>query len=57
MGRIGLTEILLILVVALVIFGATRLPEIGNSLGKAIREFQKAIKGDDQPSDKDKKSS
>lgn len=46
MGRIGFTEILLILVVILLFFGIKRLPEIGNSLGKAIREFQKAMKGD-----------
>lgn len=57
MGRIGFTEILLIIVVALVLFGARRLPEIGSSIGKAIREFQKALKGEDQNSDKDKKES
>ena len=48
MGRIGFSEVLLILVVVLLLFGAKRLPEIGQALGKAIREFQSAFKGDDK---------
>jgi sec-independent protein translocase protein TatA len=39
---IGLPEIMLILVVALLVFGPKKLPEIGRSLGKAIRGFQNA---------------
>ena len=54
MGRIGFSELVLILLVILVLFGAKRLPEIGSSLGKAIREFQKALKGDNSPDDKEK---
>ena len=46
MGRIGFSEVLLIAVVILLLFGANRLPEIGSALGKAIREFQKALKGE-----------
>ena len=57
MGRIGFSELVLILVVALVLFGARRLPEIGSSLGKAIREFQKALKGEDDNSTSSKKDS
>ena len=55
MGRIGFSEILLILVVVLVLFGARRLPEIGQALGKSIREFQRAMKGEtgDKDSGKD----
>lgn len=49
MGRIS--EILLIFVVAMILFGSKRLPEIGSSLGKAIREFQKAVKGEDEKKD------
>jgi sec-independent protein translocase protein TatA len=45
MGRIGFPELLLILIVILLIFGARRLPEIGQALGKAIREFKKAMEG------------
>ena len=55
MNRIGFSELVLILVVILVLFGAKRLPEIGSSLGKAIREFQKALKGEDEPKSKDQK--
>lgn len=42
-GNMGFTEILLILVVVLLLFGAKRLPEIGASMGKGIREFKKSI--------------
>jgi sec-independent protein translocase protein TatA len=41
-GSIGIQEILLILLIALLLFGAKRLPEIGRGLGKGIREFKKA---------------
>jgi len=41
---IGLPEMVLILIVALLIFGPKKLPEIGKSLGKAIRSFQEASK-------------
>ena len=40
-GNMGFMEILLILVVVLLLFGAKRLPEIGASMGKGIREFKK----------------
>lgn len=43
-GRIGLWEILLVLVVALIIFGPTKLPEMGRSIGNGLREFKKATK-------------
>lgn len=44
LGNIGLPELLLILVVALVIFGPGKLPEVGKSLGKSIAEFKEALK-------------
>ena len=44
MGRIGMTEVLFILLVIVLLFGAKRLPEIGSALGKAIREFKRASK-------------
>lgn len=44
MGRLGMPELLVILVIILVLFGAGKLPEIAKSLGKAIKEFKKAGK-------------
>ncbi len=44
MGNLGFPEMLVILVVALVVFGPGKLPEIGKSLGKGIAEFKKASK-------------
>ena len=43
MFGIGLPELLVILLVCLLFFGANRLPEIGESLGEGIREFKKAL--------------
>jgi sec-independent protein translocase protein TatA len=42
-GNMGFMEIALILVVVLLLFGARRLPEIGSSFGKSIREFKKGL--------------
>ena len=44
----GLTEILIILLVVLLIFGATRLPGIGSALGKGIRSFKTSVTGEDE---------
>ncbi|MCD6277843.1 MAG: twin-arginine translocase TatA/TatE family subunit [Caldiserica bacterium] len=44
-GTIGWPEIILILLVVLLLFGAKRLPEMGRALGKGIREFKRSIKG------------
>jgi TatA/E family protein of Tat protein translocase len=40
-GNIGFPELLIILAVALLIFGPKKLPEVGRSIGKALREFRK----------------
>lgn len=45
MGRIGAGELILILVLALIIFGPSKLPEMGKAIGKGLREFKKATKG------------
>ena len=47
-GRIGIPELLIILVIILVLFGASRLPEIGRGIGKGIRNFKEANRGDDR---------
>ena len=40
--RVGPTELIIVLVIVMIIFGVGRLPEVGGSLGKAIREFRKS---------------
>jgi TatA/E family protein of Tat protein translocase len=42
MGSLGVSEMLMIFVIALLVFGPKKLPELGKSLGKGIREFKKA---------------
>ena len=66
MPNVGPTELIIILVIVIIIFGAGKLPEIGGALGKGIREFKHATKdieeakedvkkvGDDVKSDVDK---
>ena len=53
-GNIGLPEVLVVLVIALIVFGPKRLPELGRSVGKGIREFRSSVSGkdddDDEPS-------
>ncbi len=44
MGRIGMPELILILAVFVLLFGAQKLPEIGSAIGKAIREFKKSVR-------------
>lgn len=49
MGRLGITEILVILVVALLLFGAGRIADIGKGLGEGIKNFKKGLKDDEEP--------
>jgi sec-independent protein translocase protein TatA len=44
MGRLGIPELLIILAIIILIFGANRLPEIGRGIGKGIRNFKDATK-------------
>jgi sec-independent protein translocase protein TatA len=44
MGRIGIPELLIILAIIILIFGASRLPEIGRGIGKGIKNFKEATK-------------
>ena len=44
MPNIGITEAVILLFIVLLLFGAKRLPEIGGSLGKGIREFKSSVK-------------
>jgi sec-independent protein translocase protein TatA len=45
--RMGFGEILVVLVVVLLIFGANKIPQLGDALGKGIRNFKKATREDD----------
>ena len=49
MGNIGPVEIIGLLIVALLLFGAKRLPEIGKSLGTGMREFKDSVSGVSKP--------
>ena len=54
MPNIGPLEIIVVLIIVLIVFGPKRLPEMGRSLGKGIREFKESITGndkDDEPDD------
>jgi sec-independent protein translocase protein TatA len=53
MGKIGLTEIILILLVVVLLFGGRKIPELMKGIGQGMKEFKKASKVDD---DAEKKS-
>ncbi|HEV2753581.1 MAG TPA: twin-arginine translocase TatA/TatE family subunit [Solirubrobacteraceae bacterium] len=51
MGPLGGTELIIILVIVLLLFGAKRLPDLGRSLGSGMREFKGAVTGNDRDDD------
>ncbi len=53
MPNIGPLELAIVLVIALVIFGPKRLPDLGRSLGSGMREFKESITGKDDDDDED----
>ena len=56
MFGLGVPELMVILVIALVIFGPSKLPQIGSGLGKAIRDFKKGVTdSEDEEANKDHK--
>ncbi len=62
MFGLGVPELLIIMVIVMIVFGAGKLPEIGGAIGKGIKSFKKSVKPDeidvtpkdDQDKDKDK---
>ncbi len=48
MFGIGMPELIIILVIVLIIFGAGKLPEIGGAIGKGIKNFKKSVRDRDQ---------
>lgn len=54
-GNLGFTEILIILLVLVLLFGAKRIPEIGASIGKGLKEFKRGLKdsGDESPGERE----
>jgi sec-independent protein translocase protein TatA len=51
MPNVGPWEIILLLLLALLLFGAKRLPEIGRSMGRGLREFKESVSGRDRDDD------
>lgn len=52
----GMGELIIILLIVLVVFGASKLPQIGDALGRSIKNFKRASAGDDdEPAEDDKK--
>jgi sec-independent protein translocase protein TatA len=50
MGKLGPTEIILILAIVLLLFGGKKIPELMKGLGKGVRNFKDGIKGEDEES-------
>lgn len=55
MGRLGATEVIVILVVVLLLFGGKKIPELMKGLGTGLNEFKKASKGEDSNASNSKK--
>lgn len=47
-GSIGVPELLLILLIVIVIFGASKLPQLGRGLGEGIKNFRNALRGEEK---------
>jgi sec-independent protein translocase protein TatA len=55
-GSIGMPEMIIILVIAVVIFGAGKLPEIGGAIGKGIRDFKRAMAEPEKKADENQET-
>ena len=52
MGGLGMSELVIILLIVIVIFGASRLPQLGKGLGEGIRNFKGSLKGGEEEDSK-----
>jgi sec-independent protein translocase protein TatA len=50
MGSLGVPELLVIFVILLLLFGASKIPQLGKGLGEGIKNFKKGLRGDDSES-------
>ena len=55
-GSFGMQEMLVILLILVVLFGARRIPELARGLGEGIRGFRSSLRGDDEPPSNDKEA-
>jgi sec-independent protein translocase protein TatA len=53
MPNVGPLELIVVLIIALIVLGPKRLPEVGRSVGKGMREFKEAISGEDEEEPKE----
>lgn len=53
-GSLGLPELLIILLIVIIIFGANKLPQLGKGLGQGLRNFKDSVKGEEPPAEKPK---
>jgi sec-independent protein translocase protein TatA len=51
-GSLGVPELLIILLIVLIIFGASKLPQLGKGLGQGLRNFKDSVKSEDPPAEK-----
>ena len=49
--KLGMQELLVVLAIVVIIFGATRLPQLGKGLGEGIRNLRKGLKGEEEPAE------
>lgn len=54
--RMGTQELIIVFLIVFLLFGASRLPQLGSSLGSAIRNFKKGFGGEEDPAKKDEKA-